>query len=162
LYLHGREIIHRDLKSENVLLDGEKMEEERVKLCDFGLSRSKENLEKGAFTMTKSIGSPLWMAPEITRGERYNFKADIFSFGILIWEMFFERIPYDNLNGIGNIHIRVAIHDDFRPELKEEEIEKMNPEEKKMIELMKKCWKGDPNERPRMEEVAIELNDLGK
>ena len=155
LYLHSRGIIHRDLKSANVLLDGERLEEAKAKLCDFGLARTKEDLEKGVFTMTSGIGSPLWMAPEVTRGDKYNSQADVFSFGILLWEFLFERKPYDHLDSITNIQIRVATDENLRPILpKEEEMEERNIKEKKMISMMKKCWKQDPNERPKMEEIA--------
>ncbi|POM65318.1 TKL protein kinase, partial [Phytophthora palmivora] len=79
-YLHSLmpPIIHRDLKSRNILLNRD-ME---AKLSDFGISR--ERMER---TMTAGVGTSLWMAPEVMLGERYDDKADMFSFGVLLSEL---------------------------------------------------------------------------
>ncbi|GMF35956.1 unnamed protein product [Phytophthora fragariaefolia] len=86
-YLHSLEppVIHRDLKSRNVLLS-KTME---AKLTDFGISR--ERLDQ---TMTAGVGTSLWMAPEVMLGERYDVKADIFSFGVLLSELDVHTLPY--------------------------------------------------------------------
>ncbi|KAJ0389497.1 hypothetical protein ATCC90586_011362 [Pythium insidiosum] len=75
VYLHSRnpKLLHRDLKSKNILLT----ENGDAKLTDFGVSRQWEDL-----TLTAGVGSLLWMAPEVVFGERYDEKADIFSFGV--------------------------------------------------------------------------------
>ncbi|GMG15314.1 unnamed protein product [Phytophthora fragariaefolia] len=88
-YLHSLvpPVIHRDLKSRNVLLNGE-ME---AKLSDFGISR--ERMER---TMTAGVGTSLWMAPEVMLGEWYDDKADIFSFGVLLSELDVHTLPYTN------------------------------------------------------------------
>jgi serine/threonine protein kinase len=62
-----------------------------VKLCDFGLARYKERFVKDNHG---KIGTPHWMAPEILRGERYEEPADVYSFGVIVWEMLTNRIPY--------------------------------------------------------------------
>jgi serine/threonine-protein kinase TNNI3K len=89
MYLHSLQpaVIHRDLKSKNVLLDNEW----NAKLTDFGVSR-----ERADETMTSGIGSSLWMAPEMTLGERYDEKADMFSFGVLLSELDTQQLPYAN------------------------------------------------------------------
>ncbi|POM70597.1 TKL protein kinase [Phytophthora palmivora] len=88
-YLHSLmpPIIHRDLKSRNILLNRD-ME---AKLSDFGISR--ERMER---TMTAGVGTSLWMAPEVMLGERYDDKADMFSFGVLLSELDVHTLPYAN------------------------------------------------------------------
>jgi serine/threonine protein kinase len=79
-HLHALEpaIIHRDLKPSNLLVD----ENWNVKVADFGFARIKEENA----TMTR-CGTPCWTAPEILRGEKYSEKADVYSFGIIMWEV---------------------------------------------------------------------------
>jgi serine/threonine protein kinase len=82
-------IIHRDLKSSNLLVD----ENWNVKVADFGFARIKEENA----TMTR-CGTPCWTAPEVLRGEKYSEAADVFSFGIVMWEVLTRRQPYAGLN----------------------------------------------------------------
>ncbi|GMF36269.1 unnamed protein product [Phytophthora lilii] len=86
-YLHSLEppVIHRDLKSRNILLN--QMHE--AKLTDFGISR--ERLDR---TMTAGVGTSLWMAPEVMTGEKYDDKADMFSFGVVLSELDVHTLPY--------------------------------------------------------------------
>ncbi|EEY53027.1 protein kinase [Phytophthora infestans T30-4] len=79
-YLHSLSpvVIHRDLKSRNILLTADL----DAKLTDFGISR-----ERVDQTMTAGVGTSLWMAPEVLMGERYDDKADIFSFGVVLSEL---------------------------------------------------------------------------
>jgi serine/threonine-protein kinase TNNI3K len=86
-YLHSLQpvVVHRDLKSKNILLDGQL----NAKLTDFGVSR-----ERSDRTMTAGVGSSLWMAPEVMMGERYDQKADVFSFGIVLSELDCHALPY--------------------------------------------------------------------
>lgn len=86
-YLHRKKILHCDLKSQNILLN----EDMTVKICDFGLARYKEKFQKDNHG---KIGTPHWMAPEILRGERYDEAADVYSFGVILWEMLTGEIPY--------------------------------------------------------------------
>jgi serine/threonine protein kinase len=82
-YLHERQIIHRDLKPDNILLS-DSQSGNYVKIADFGLAK---HLEKEK-TNTADKGSPKYMAPEVGDGKSYNFKADIFSLGVLMEEIF--------------------------------------------------------------------------
>jgi len=88
-YLHSRKVIHRDLKTHNLLID----EYWNVKVADFGLSRFMIDLDT---TMT-ACGTPSWAAPEVLRKQHYSQKADIYSFGICLWEMVTRLRPYANL-----------------------------------------------------------------
>ena len=87
LYLHKRELYHCDLKSQNVLIN----DDWSVKLCDFGLSRYQQKFDADNHG---KIGTPHWMAPEILRGEKYTSAADVYSFGVILWEMMTLDIPY--------------------------------------------------------------------
>ncbi|KAI9981552.1 hypothetical protein PInf_009305 [Phytophthora infestans] len=86
-YMHSLDppIIHRDLKSKNVLLN-EKLD---AKLTDFGTSRERVNE-----SMTGGVGTCLWMAPEVMIGDRYDDKADMFSFGVVLSELDTHLSPY--------------------------------------------------------------------
>ncbi|EQC29328.1 TKL protein kinase [Saprolegnia diclina VS20] len=90
VYLHTFEtpIIHRDLKSRNVLLDSKK----GTKLTDFGESR-----EMDEETLTNGIGTYQWMAPEIFTGHDYSTAADVYSFGVLLSEYSTHRVPYADM-----------------------------------------------------------------
>ncbi|EGZ26987.1 hypothetical protein PHYSODRAFT_257292 [Phytophthora sojae] len=86
-YLHSlmHPVIHRDLKSRNVILNSA-ME---AKLTDFGISKERRDQ-----TMTAGVGTSLWMAPEVMLGEKYDVKADIFSFGVVLSELDVHSLPY--------------------------------------------------------------------
>ena len=87
MYLRGKNIIHRDLKPQNILLtDNEKT----VKLTDFNFAKE---LYEGELTNT-FCGSPLYMAPEIIEKKKYNEKSDLWSLGLILYEMIYGRNPY--------------------------------------------------------------------
>lgn len=81
--IHARNIVHRDLKSMNILLD----QNDNAKIADLGCARFCNPV-----TMTNNVGSPLWMAPEVKK-DTYSFSADIFSFGVIAFEIFNECLP---------------------------------------------------------------------
>ncbi|POM80287.1 TKL protein kinase, partial [Phytophthora palmivora] len=91
VYLHSLrpKVIHRDLKSKNVLLN----EEMEAKLSDFGISRERRDVETH---LTAAMGTSFWIAPEVLNGRDYDEKADVFSFGVVLSELDTEDYPYWN------------------------------------------------------------------
>ncbi|KAK8897931.1 hypothetical protein M9Y10_000164 [Tritrichomonas musculus] len=85
-YLHSNRIIHRDLKTSNILIDSN---DNSPKISDFGFSKTNISL-----SMTKGVGTPNYMAPEVIEGKNYSFGADVFSFGMILWELYSGDHPY--------------------------------------------------------------------
>lgn len=108
-YLHcGKPaVLHRDLKSANILLD----DSYNPKVCDFGLSRIKTHEN----SMTANCGTVQWMAPEILANEPYAEPADVYSYGIILWELLTRRCPYEGMNSIQCA--MAVLNRDLRPEI---------------------------------------------
>ena len=126
-YLHGQahSILHRDLKSPNVMFDDNWV----AKVGDFGLSRI---VEEGK-TMTK-CGSPLWVAPEVLLGDKFGPAADVYSFAIIVWEALEWKEPHKKLKsmeimrGVAKKGLRPPFIDGIdRPQ--------------SMVQLIQHCWK---------------------
>lgn len=88
-YLHTQGILHRDLKSENLLLD----EDMCVKVADFGISC----LESQCGSAKGFTGTYRWMAPEMIKEKHHTKKVDVYSYGIVLWELFTALIPFDDM-----------------------------------------------------------------
>lgn len=87
-YLHSKRIIHRDLKPQNVLVNARGA----VKLCDFGFARA---LSCTTMVLTSIKGTPLYMAPELVQEHPYNEKVDVWSLGIVLFELYFGKPPFE-------------------------------------------------------------------
>ena len=87
-HIHGKHIMHRDLKSQNIFLTKTKM----VKLGDFGISKNLNCTWEKAKTM---IGTPYYLSPEIVNNKQYTIKSDIWSLGVLLYEMMALKMPFD-------------------------------------------------------------------
>jgi len=153
-YLHGLEppVIHRDLKSLNCLLDEPVVSTECepvVKVADFGMATRWMPLRK----LTRGAGTCHWMAPEVANGTDYEAKADVFSFGMMLWEIFRLEIPFQDRSPseasklLGTGERPKVVRDEFPPECPEE-----------LIELMAECWDHDPDCRPSFEHVVETLD----
>ncbi|EGZ20099.1 hypothetical protein PHYSODRAFT_543580 [Phytophthora sojae] len=141
-YLHSLEpaVLHRDLKSRNILLT----ESLDAKITDFGTSRTRSNE-----TMTAGVGSWMWMAPEVMVGGRYDEKADVFSFGVVLSELDTHELPYSHakeggsseaammqMMSMGKLRVRFSRFTD--------------PD---MVLFAESCVSVDPHERPTAAEV---------
>ena len=148
-------IIHRDLKPDNMLVTTTY----GIKLTDFGEARSLSS----ETTMTQ-VGSPVYMAPEILRGERYDERVDIYSYAITLTEMLvlsdtifdvfdtkYKKMHGGNSLTALNLTKAVAIQN-FRPDIPDT----VFPSLKKLICA---CWHNDPNRRPSFEEIMLTLDN---
>ncbi|KAK1931053.1 putative serine/threonine-protein kinase [Phytophthora citrophthora] len=140
-YLHSLmpPVLHRDLKSRNILLN-ETME---AKLTDFGASR--ERLRR---TMTAGVGTSLWMAPEVMLGEKYDVKADMFSFGVVLSELDTHKLPYTNVKQTSDGHLMADASLLQKIATGEVQVEFSYSSPPSLVELGVACVAVDPNERP--------------
>eukprot|EP00879_Flechtneria_rotunda_P017041 GHRR01017847.1.p1 GENE.GHRR01017847.1~~GHRR01017847.1.p1 ORF type:complete len:205 (+),score=88.55 GHRR01017847.1:274-888(+) len=142
-YLHQRKIIHRDLKAANLLLDENGM----VKIADFGVARMIETNGH----MTAETGTYRWMAPEVIEHKPYDEKADVFSFGVVLWELLTCKIPYSDMTplqaavGVVQKGLRPAIPPTCLPQL---------------ANIMMACWDASPLHRPSFKELTPQLQLL--
>ncbi|NXA53434.1 VGFR1 factor, partial [Nothocercus julius] len=146
-FLSSRKCIHRDLAARNILLS----ENNVVKICDFGLAR--DIYKNPDYVRKGDTRLPLkWMAPESIFDKIYNTKSDVWSYGVLLWEIFsLGASPYPG----------VQIDEDFCSKLKEG-TRMRAPEQatEEIYQIMLDCWRSDPNERPRFSELVTKLGDL--
>jgi serine/threonine protein kinase len=114
--------------------------------------------------MTGHVGTLFYMSPESMKNTPYTQKGDVYSFGIIMWELFTEQRPYsttDNTSGDmgdwGNVmNLGFQVCSGARPDLPEVASEK----EQEYINLMVKCWDGNPEARPTFTDIFPELEKL--
>ncbi|CAK9033269.1 Glutamine synthetase leaf isozyme [Durusdinium trenchii] len=139
-YIHQKcNIIQRDLKARNVLVDVHL----NAKVADFGLSRLKD--EDAGMT---ACGTPAWTAPEIVKLEQYDEKVDVYSFGIVMWELISREEPYQGQGGVQVAYM--AVEQGLRPE-----IPPYCPE--LFAQLMVECWEENPDMRPDFGQILERL-----
>ncbi|XP_071943176.1 mitogen-activated protein kinase kinase kinase 13-like [Antedon mediterranea] len=140
-YLHCHKILHRDLKSPNVLVANNDI----VKISDFGTSRQlNEKSTKMSFA-----GTVAWMAPEVIRNEPCSEKVDVWSFGVVLWELLTGEMPYKDVDssaiiwGVGSNSLQLPIPSTC-------------PDGFKL--LMKQCWNAKPNNRPSFRQILMHID----
>ncbi|KAL7198743.1 hypothetical protein ACSBR2_021110 [Camellia fascicularis] len=143
-YLHSNKIVHRDVKTENMLLDSHRT----LKIADFGVARVEAQNPRD---MTGETGTLGYMAPEVLDGKPYNRKCDVYSFGICLWEIYCCDMPYPDLS-FAEVSSAV-VRQNLRPE-----IPRCCPSS--LASIMKKCWDANPGKRPEMDEVATLLEAI--
>ncbi|XVE98732.1 hypothetical protein REPUB_Repub03eG0133600 [Reevesia pubescens] len=148
-YLHGKNIVHFDLKCENLLVNMRDPQRPVCKIGDLGLSKVRQHtLVSGGVR-----GTLPWMAPELLSGKSnmVSEKIDVYSFGIVMWEVLTGEEPYADMHcasiigGIVNNSLRPKIPSWCDPEWKA---------------LMEKCWASDPAERPSFSEISQKLRNM--
>ncbi|XP_069195976.1 mitogen-activated protein kinase kinase kinase 13 isoform X3 [Procambarus clarkii] len=140
-YLHQHKIIHRDLKSPNVLIGSN----QEVKISDFGTCREWNDVS----TRMSFAGTLAWMAPEVIRNEPCNEKVDIWSFGVVLWELLTCEIPYRDVDnsaiiyGVGSNSLHLPIPSTC-------------PDGFRLIVQM--CWNSKPRNRPSFKYILMHLD----
>ncbi|KAF4688904.1 protein kinase kinase kinase [Perkinsus olseni] len=161
-------VIHRDIKSLNLLLEQPVYDEEdpiRVKIADFGMARLEQQATAG---LTEAAGTFHWMAPEVLRGEDYDERCDIYSFGITLtrsdepqtyltsfnlrYEIISRELPYRDAEMSG-MAVAIAVTRGLRPE--DAYIPTDAPDA--AVALMKKCWAGEAAARPTQKQISSDI-----
>ena len=145
-YLHKNRVEHRDLKAANCLLDRDC----RVKLADFGLSKTITSFTRRSST-NYPAGTYSHMCPELLLENKFTQKADVYSYGIVMFEVLSRAEPW---KGLHEAQIAAQIIYGRRPS-REFPIPEDSPPE--LITLMEKCWDDDPSKRPPFQQIVQDL-----
>ncbi|XP_066985180.1 mitogen-activated protein kinase kinase kinase 10-like isoform X2 [Macrobrachium rosenbergii] len=154
-YLHNQApvtLIHRDLKSSNVLLsesiDKNELQFKTLKITDFGLAR-----EVSKTTRMSAAGTYAWMAPEVIKTSTFSKASDIWSYGVVLWELLTGEIPYKGIDALAiaygvamnklRLHIPATVPSNWR-------------------NLMESCWELDPHARPTFEVILKKLDEISR
>ncbi|POG77067.1 kinase-like domain-containing protein, partial [Rhizophagus irregularis DAOM 181602=DAOM 197198] len=144
--IHENKMVHRDFHTGNILLsinygyENEGNSVTDIYISDLGLCGEANNIDK-----TKIYGVMPFVAPEVLKGKPYTQAADIYSLGMIMYYVATGRQPFRNC-AHDNI-LALNICNGIRPEINEQEIPKF------YIDLMKKCWDTNPNNRPSVTEI---------
>ncbi|XP_072930917.1 mitogen-activated protein kinase kinase kinase 12 [Epargyreus clarus] len=143
-YLHSHKIIHRDLKSPNVLISDDLV----LKVSDFGTSREWNDVS----AIMSFTGTVAWMAPEVIRHELCSEKVDVWSYGVVLWELLTQEVPYRTMEthaimwGVGTDSISLPIPSSCPGSLRA---------------LLTQCWHRIPRNRPPFKIIAAHLEIAG-
>lgn len=144
-YLHEINLLHRDLKSSNLMLD----KDFNCKVGDFGLTRTSRGTAD--VQMTGQCGTFQYMAVEVLANKPYSEKADVFSFGILLWEMVARKLPFF---GMQPMQVGMAVlNQGLRPT-----IPPKCPAP--LAKMMRACWDSDPHRRPSFAQLVEALESM--
>ena len=147
-WLHGANpaIVHRDVKPSNFLVD----EHLRVKVCDFGLSQLVPRGTHLVDAGRRARGTPLWMSPEVLLGREFDAKADIYSYGLVLWQILTRQELFPEQSSLGAF-VRAVTHDNLRPPLPA----RLAPD---LAALLQACWDTDPARRPSAADIVARLD----
>ncbi|XP_039613571.1 mitogen-activated protein kinase kinase kinase 20 isoform X1 [Polypterus senegalus] len=146
-YLHMEapvRVIHRDLKSRNVVITAEKI----LKICDFGASKFHSHT-----THMSLVGTFPWMAPEVIQSLPVSETCDTYSYGVVLWEMLTREIPFKGLEGLQVAWLVVE---------KNERLTIPSSCPPSFAELMRQCWETDAKKRPVFKQIMLTLELMSK
>ncbi|XP_046883869.1 mitogen-activated protein kinase kinase kinase 20-like [Hypomesus transpacificus] len=144
-YLHAEapvKVIHRDLKSRNVVVTADKV----LKICDFGASKFLTHT-----THMTVVGTFPWMAPEVIQSLPVSETCDTYSYGVVLWEMLTREVPFKGFEGLQVAWLVVE---------KQERLTIPSSCPASFADLMKKCWQAEPKERPMFKQVLGTLETM--
>ncbi|GBB98847.1 hypothetical protein RclHR1_03340008 [Rhizophagus clarus] len=141
--IHTVDIIHRDLHSGNILIGGSDAYND-AKICDLGTSKSATELTDNDDN-NEIYGIIPYVAPEVLQGKKYSRASDIYSFGMIMWEVMVGRRPFWNRKH--DTELIIEICDGLRPPI-------ITNAPEGYIDLMKECWHPDPEKRPSAVEIS--------
>ncbi|ESO02910.1 hypothetical protein HELRODRAFT_81107, partial [Helobdella robusta] len=152
-YLHEGarlHIVHRDLKSNNILIleaiEGNNLENKTLKIIDFGLAR-----EASHTTHMSTAGTYAWMAPEVFKSQKFSKFSDVWSYGVVLWELLTGKTPYEGFNfaailyGVGNNTLKLPIPDSCPQSFKD---------------LLQRCWQPAAHNRPTFRNIISILESI--
>lgn len=144
-YMHNLGIVHRDIKSHNILVD----DNFTVKVCDFGLAKFTADLNRGSM---QYAGTPTYMAPELFQKRAYDQSVDVYAFGCLLWEIINREVPFDGLDA----------QDISQKVIKGEKLKEHNLQsvDMRLADLVDSCRAVDQTRRPSFTVIAEVLNDI--
>ncbi|PIA36657.1 hypothetical protein AQUCO_03300105v1 [Aquilegia coerulea] len=142
-YIHSQGVIHRDLKPENIIFD----EDCHLKVVDFGIACGEAYCD----VLAEDPGTYRWMAPEMIKHKPYGRKVDVYSFGLVLWEMLAGAVPYENMTpyqaafAVVNKNLRPIIPMDCPPALRA---------------LVAQCWASRSEKRPEFWQIVKILEEF--
>ncbi|CAG8705152.1 10498_t:CDS:2 [Acaulospora morrowiae] len=146
-FIHSNNILHNDIRCKNILV-----KDLTAKISGFEMSCSVQSNPLPIKNLSNSI---YWMSPEIMKGMRYTYYSEMFSFGMLLWELYYERVPYKKMNVQ---EIQEYVINKGRETLYVFD----SPIHKELTELIRRAWQDDPHERPSEVQVDEKLEELYK
>jgi len=103
-YIHGQGVIHRDLKPDNIMVD----DQDEIKLVDFGIAGEARARRLTFAKFTKAMGTPDYVSPEQVKGKRGDARSDIYSLGVMLYEMLTGQVPFQEPNPLAALNQRLV------------------------------------------------------